>query len=334
MTLKKQSNSNWIGAAAGAATGLISMLGQRKREKRALKNQKDLMGLQLRNQQALNKQGHQLQLDMWEKTNYPAQMKMLREAGLNPGLLYGQSGGGGTTTGSQGGGSAASGNAPSPQPMELGTALQAALTQSQIKLAESQAEKNKAEASSILGEEGTIGSSQIKSNLAEALNKETMAKLHQLSLEIGQETKQDQIDKVFHEVEGIIKNNNLTDEQILLVQQNVAATAVKMQLDKANINLSQQQAKKIADDIIRGWKELDAKLLQITVQNDANKLRGLEGQADIQRIKNNFILGVLGKEIDLHKLNIEQQRIFATMFNGILKTGTEIYKSDNDPRRW
>ena len=83
-------------------------------------NQRELMGEQAKIQSGLNKEGAAIQYDMWKKTNYPAQMKMLKEAGLNAGLLYGQGGGGGTTTGGQGGGSAGSGgSAPQQMPMAM-----------------------------------------------------------------------------------------------------------------------------------------------------------------------------------------------------------------------
>ena len=55
----------------------------------AHQRQKKLMGIQLDNQRNLNKQGQELAMKTWRETNYPAQMKMLKEAGLNPGLLYG-----------------------------------------------------------------------------------------------------------------------------------------------------------------------------------------------------------------------------------------------------
>lgn len=42
-------------------------------------------------------------LDMWKQTNYPAQVDMLKRAGLNPGLMYGMSGGGGATATPTGG---------------------------------------------------------------------------------------------------------------------------------------------------------------------------------------------------------------------------------------
>ena len=47
------------------------------------------MDIQARNQQMLNEHGQRLQLKTWEQTNYPAQVQMLKEAGLNPALLYG-----------------------------------------------------------------------------------------------------------------------------------------------------------------------------------------------------------------------------------------------------
>lgn len=99
-------------------SGGLGMLGQAGRARKQHERQKELMGIQLKNQQELNKQGNELQFDLWNKTNYGAQVKHMNEAGINPALLYGQSGGGGATTGSQGGGSAQGGNAAAP--MDIG----------------------------------------------------------------------------------------------------------------------------------------------------------------------------------------------------------------------
>jgi hypothetical protein len=127
------SGSNGIAAAGiGAAGGLLGMIGQGKRAKKQHNRQKELMGIQFENQQALNKQGHDLQMQMWKDTGYEAQMRMMKEAGLNPSLIYGMSGGGGQTTGSQGGGSAQGGNAAAP--MDLGATVQMAKALSEINL--------------------------------------------------------------------------------------------------------------------------------------------------------------------------------------------------------
>ena len=150
-----EKETDWLtgigSAGIGAATGILSMLGQKGREKRAMKNQQKLMGVQFQNQKDLNLQGHDLQFDMWKKTNYPAQMEMLKEAGLNPALMYGMSGGGGTTAGSQGGGSAQGGNAPAPQPMEIGNMLQASLLKAQKENIEADTENKKAQTTKTAG---------------------------------------------------------------------------------------------------------------------------------------------------------------------------------------
>jgi hypothetical protein len=79
--------------------------------RRGNKVERGMMQQQYQNQRNLNQQGHELQMDMWNKTNYGAQLQHMKDAGLNPGLMYGMGGGGGTTAGSQGGGSAAKGSA-------------------------------------------------------------------------------------------------------------------------------------------------------------------------------------------------------------------------------
>jgi hypothetical protein len=73
-------------------------------------NNLDLMAQQFQNQTGLNAQAHQLQYEMWLKTNYPEQVNQMKKAGLNPALMYKGAGPGGTT-GSVGAGSAAMGSA-------------------------------------------------------------------------------------------------------------------------------------------------------------------------------------------------------------------------------
>ncbi len=154
-------------AGIGIASGALGMIGQRRRERRSNRNQRGMMNLQYGNQRKLNAQGQQLQMKTWRDTGYGAQMEMMKDAGLNPALMYGQSGGGGQTTGSQGGGSAGSGGAAQPQSMDIAGHAQTAMTASTIALQKSQANKNEAEASSIRGEEGTKGQSEIAKMVAE-----------------------------------------------------------------------------------------------------------------------------------------------------------------------
>lgn len=119
----------------------IGMLGGEHGSRRNYKYNKKLMAIQFANQQALNQQGHDLQMDMWNKTNYGAQIGHMRDAGLNPAMMYGIGGGGGTTTGSQGGGSATGGSAQQWKAMDL----QNALIGAQVKNIEADTENKKAD---------------------------------------------------------------------------------------------------------------------------------------------------------------------------------------------
>ena len=119
-------------AGLGMLQGAFNMLGAGQQHRR----QRELMDIQYQNQRNLNQQGHQLQMDMWNRTNYGAQVEHMKKAGLSPGLMYGMSGGGGTTAGSQGGGSASGGNAVQMHPMDMANL---SLIDAERKLKEAQA---------------------------------------------------------------------------------------------------------------------------------------------------------------------------------------------------
>jgi hypothetical protein len=97
---------------------------------------KKTMDMQLQNQKELNEHQQQMQLDMWDKTNYKAQVEQMKKAGLNVGLMYEGGGQGGSTQSSVGG---------SAQGMQspdiMGMLLDAKKLQSEIELNEAQANK-------------------------------------------------------------------------------------------------------------------------------------------------------------------------------------------------
>ena len=208
-----------IQAGAQVGGGLLTMIGQRKREERAMQNQEKLMGLQLRNQMQLNQQGQKIQQETWEKTNYPAQMKMLKDAGLNPGLLYSKGGSGGVT-GSQGGGSAASGNAPAPQMMpnmDIGNSVR---TATEILLAKVQARKTNAEAEVIETYGGKQAETSINKMIAETTNEQTKNKLMEIESDIAEIEKANRQYRITAEINNVLErtnqlriSNELTQEQ-------------------------------------------------------------------------------------------------------------------------
>lgn len=266
-----------IGAGIGAATGLISMLGQRKREKRAVENQKTLMDWQMKNQQRLNQQGADLQYDMWKKTNYPAQMEMLKEAGLNPGLLYGMSGGGGTTAGSQSGGSASGGQAPAPQPMELGTALAAAQTAEQLKLMKAQrrnleedvrtkeidnktkemygADADRVEASNRYSK--AVQEGQFLYDALQGTNKERAVDTNFLKQLDNKQAVLDVERRIAQETENDTK---------MKVAYELLNAKFDVEVKKAGINLTREQERKLWHDIWQGWTNAGLKGLDTIIK--------------------------------------------------------------------
>lgn len=187
--------SEILGAAAGGILGMIGANNQHKR-------QKELMGIQHRNQQALNIQGSELQYDMWKKTNYPAQMKMLQEAGLNPAMMYGQGGQGGTT-GSQSGGSAASGTAAA---MDISQIKQMALLEAQIKKIKAETENIQKQSTTESQRSGLVMQQAIKTA-------EEVVQMSRLN-EIGDATKQDEIERRQEEAIKMAIENDLKQAQI------------------------------------------------------------------------------------------------------------------------
>ena len=191
-----------LGMVGGALSGALSGVGRKGREQRQQGYTKDLMGLQQKNQQALNQQGHQLQMDMWNKTNYGAQMEHLKGAGLNPALMYGMSGGGGTTAGSQSGGSAAGGQGAKVNESQIGQGTSMGmLTKAQIENINEQTRKTGIEADKLAGIDTKKTEQDVKESegrvrnltatekklLQETSNLKTKQDLDKLQIELGKQ---------------------------------------------------------------------------------------------------------------------------------------------------
>ena len=130
-------------AQQGAQAGM-GILFQKQADKRQLKQQQKLQELQIQGQKQMGEFNFQKQLEMWNATNYGAQMKHLEQAGLNPGLIYGMGGGGGATASATPGnvtGAAAPQGGREIQDM-MGMGIQMQLLKAQKDLLESQAKKS------------------------------------------------------------------------------------------------------------------------------------------------------------------------------------------------
>lgn len=247
-----------VGLAAGSAFG--GNLFAKGRQDRAYHHSKKLMKQQKLNQMELNTHGHELNMKAWRETNYPAQVKQLIEAGLNPALLYGKGGAGGTT-GNQSGGSASGGQGQIATPMEIGLLMQAMKLKAEIDLAKSTARKSNAEARDQELDNETKAMFGQQADKAEAQNRYSHAvqkgtflydQFKDNKTVHSNFTKDLENDLVIKEVERNIAQE--TEHNVKMrVAYETASSALDAKLKAANIELTKEQARKVWHDIWVAW---------------------------------------------------------------------------------
>ena len=186
--LAKSGASGLIGTITG---GISQALGLTWSPKKAMKEQeaynKRIMALQNQYQQQAAARSQQYAKDYWDYTNAENQVNHLKKAGLNIGLMYGQSGAGGM--GATGGAHQASPEQPQGNPVGMALQVQQLeqqrrMNDAQIALTEAQAEKTNAEKEKISGVDTQEAlkrieeaASRIELNLKEGRYKEALADL-------------------------------------------------------------------------------------------------------------------------------------------------------------
>ena len=184
--------SSGASSLTGMITGGISQaLGLSWSPKRAMREQenynKRIMALQNQYQQQAAAQSQQYAKDYWDYTNAENQVNHLKNAGLNIGLMYGQSGAGGM--GASGGARQESPDQAQGNPVGMALQVQQIeqqrrMNDAQIALTEAEAEKAKSEAKKISGVDTEEAlkrieevASRIELNLKEGEYKEALTDL-------------------------------------------------------------------------------------------------------------------------------------------------------------
>ena len=88
-----------MNAAGAAIDNTIGLIAGGIQANRQMRNQRKLLAEQLGIDKLKMEEQRKMQMQMWEDTNYAAQVEQLKKAGLSVGLMYGKGGAGGTTTG-------------------------------------------------------------------------------------------------------------------------------------------------------------------------------------------------------------------------------------------
>lgn len=276
-----------ITATAGAIFGLIN---EKHEDKRQLEQQEKLQQLQMRGQKSMGKFNQKLGEEMWDYTNYENQMKHIKAAGLNPGLLYGKGGGGGVTAsvapGNVSGAEAPRGTGKEIQEMAgmgMQIGLQAEALKSQIEVNKSIANLNNTTAEKKAGVDTTETKQNIQKLIAETTNTEAKTALTEIQQQIAkieQTTESDILDKGY-KIEKIgaefdvlsqkaqqIYNENYQwnqskDAIIATIKQTAINTLIEGQLKQAQITLTETQIENIKQTIKESNKTIEEKTAKI-----------------------------------------------------------------------
>lgn len=149
-------------AASDAVNMGMGMALSKWEQKQQREQARWMQNLQIGGQQTMGKFNQGLALEMWDKTNYDAQVKQLEKAGLNVGLMYGMGGAGGATTNTPTG--QVMGQQANPQVKGMGMQLGIA----ELSLLKSQKENIEADTILKLKEAGYTGGPRSEQSLAAA----------------------------------------------------------------------------------------------------------------------------------------------------------------------
>lgn len=293
-----------IGSAiTGGLGGLMGMAFQGEQNQNQINQQQALTNIQEQANEKLSAFNFNQQFDLWNKTNYPAQVEQLNKAGLNPALLYAKGGPGGTTGAPSGG--AGMGIAPSGNPVQqmMQNTIAGQEAAADIKLKNAQAENIAAKTPQEAGLMNvTIESiSQgINNQKAQEALTDAQAQTAKLANSIQGETIDDQIatiratsGAIQNEMQRTVRQNNLDaatyQDKISTIHGIMIGTFINNNLQQAQTQQTQasttniqQQTTQSINTIAQQWKQLGIN------QQNANTQ---EAQMKIQKFVNDVTHG-------------------------------------------
>lgn len=321
-----------LGMAIGTAAGSIfgSLMGN-KMQQDQFGNQLTLMKKQHEYNEASANAAQARAYEMWEKTNYAAQIEQMKKANLSPALMYGQAGaGGGTVSGAQGQGT----SQPTDRSIEMKLkgqemGLQLANLASQIKLNESQANKNNAEANKTAGVDTELAKTSIENLISQTKNekdrnaliwadkrfKEAAADMQEASAKlasgqnakIGYEIEQikKSLDKMDLDMKGIDLDNELKrrvmESKVQEAEMTVKALMNSILVGNSQIRLNNQQAEAITDKVMQDWQSVAQQWNKLQQSGQSIEIDRERMENEAKKILNDIVIS--GK-----KLTLEQQQ--------------------------
>lgn len=286
-----------MGMVAGAAMGGImdvAASGMREQEARKQHNRNKDMADYMQDKQ----------MDLWNKTNYEAQARHMKNAGLNIGLMYGTAGQGGQSNSVSGEGGKP--NAPNPMANTAamaGMGLQAGLTQAQIEATKAQTEKTRAEAEKISGVDTQEAKTRIadisqgiENKKAAEILTNVQSRLTSINADVADFSMEDAIkrinyeaEKAYHEVKSAQYEADLSEatynDKIEIVKQEAIYQAAKVFLTKAQTGLTESQIEKIANDMKIDNRGMDVKEFEAYLKANNVNIQDVTGRGINEFIK-------------------------------------------------
>lgn len=323
---------NELGMAIGTATGSIfgSLMGS-KMQQDQFGNQLTLMKKQHEYNEASANAAQARAYEMWEKTNYAAQIEQMKKANLSPGLMYGQAGaGGGTVSGAQGQGT----SQPTDRSIEMKLkgqemGLQLANLASQIKVNESQANKNNADANKTAGVDTELAKTSIENLISQTKNekdrnvliwadkrfKEAAADMQEASAKLasGQNAKigyeinliEKSLDKMKLDMSGVELDNELKkrvmESKVQEAEISVKALMNSILVGNSQIKLNNQEAEAITDKVMQDWQSVAQQWNKLQQSGQSIEIDRERMENEAKKILNDIVIS--GK-----KLTLEQQQ--------------------------
>lgn len=282
-------------ALIGAGSQGLGMLGGQGMSRRQYHRQKKLMGFQKDHQKDLNVQGKQLAMDMWNQTNYGAQVEHMKDAGLNPALMYGSAGAGGSTNAGSGG-SAQGGQAPQERVMDMQNMLLGA----ELALKKSIARKNEVEADKTEGVDTDLAKAnidkvygEIDKLIADTKNVEEQTKLTKINQTIAEieaiykpDLYDSNIEKMSAEIRKLTADARISEESKTQIVANLTADYwLKQSESQKNWSikeLTDENKRKVTADIELAYEQMDINWGQLNVQQKQIILNDMRQKLDLK----------------------------------------------------
>lgn len=265
--------SEATGAVLGLALGGLN-------DQRQVNQQKRLTDIQVNAQKQLTDYNFIRQKNMWDYTNYENQIQHMKDAGLNPGLIYGMGGSGGATTnvstGSVSGGTAQQnpGESQSFAGMGLTNAMNLQLMEQQKELLEAQTEKTKAEAEKTAGVDTEAVKQNIENQFQGLQNLKQEYEVKKLDITMKNienfEKQASQADRLQYiktqsqialaQLHSLKNDNKISDEtlnaNITKVKQEAIQAGLKNILTQKQIHKTDAEINEISQSIMQNWDKI------------------------------------------------------------------------------